>query len=405
MSRLRTHCPACRQTETSRTLYTCNNIPANSVVLFQSRQDAITCQTGDILLTCCPSCGLVYNKAYDALACEYNEKYEESQSHSQVFNAFHYELADYLVNKYGLRAKNILEIGCGKGDFLNLICSLGDNSGTGYDPAYVADRSKVERADNVTILNKEFPTDRVKIPADFIICKMTLEHIPETADFLEGIRKSITPDKGTKLFFQVPDSTPILAETRFWDIYHEHCSYFTRDSLDRIFRLCGFHVLRLTAGYDEQYLLLEAELGSSVEHPAEKTAAIQGERLAERFGDTVQDHITAWKNQLDNWSRKKQNVVLWGGGSKAVSFLTTLDVHDEVQAVVDINPHKHGTFLPGTGHRIIAPDELRRIRPDIIIIMNPVYQEEIRKLVKELNINVLTIPATRQPVSQEVSPF
>ena len=58
-----------------------------------------------------------------------------------------------------------------------------------------------------------------------------------------------------------------------------------------------------------------------------------------------------------------KTVALWGSGSKAVSYLTTLGVTDEVQAVVDINPHKHGKFLAGTGHEIVAPEALRQLRP------------------------------------------
>ena len=51
---------------------------------------------------------------------------------------------------------------------------------------------------------------------------------------------------------------------------------------------------------------------------------------------------------------------------------------DEVEAVVDINPHKHGKFLAGTGHEIVAPEALRRLRPDCVVIMNGIYTDEIR---------------------------
>jgi hypothetical protein len=68
---------------------------------------------------------------------------------------------------------------------------------------------------------------------------------------------------------------------------------------------------------------------------------------------------------------------LWGGGSKAVAFLTTLGVTDQIGCVVDINPHKHGTYMAGTGQEIVAPDQLKKYRPDTVIIMNPVYRAEI----------------------------
>jgi hypothetical protein len=72
-------------------------------------------------------------------------------------------------------------------------------------------------------------------------------------------------------------------------------------------------------------------------------------------------------------------VALWGSGSKAVAFLTTLGVTDEVGAVVDVNPFKHGKYLAGSGHVIVPPEHLRDYRPDVVIAMNPAYCEEIQR--------------------------
>jgi hypothetical protein len=74
--------------------------------------------------------------------------------------------------------------------------------------------------------------------------------------------------------------------------------------------------------------------------------------------------------------------VLWGSGSKAVAFLTTLGVDGEVESVVDINPFRHGRYLPVTGHEIVSPDELSTTSPDLVVIMNPVYRDEIREMLR-----------------------
>ncbi len=71
--------------------------------------------------------------------------------------------------------------------------------------------------------------------------------------------------------------------------------------------------------------------------------------------------------------------MLWGSGSKAVAYLTGLAVGTEVEAVIDINPHKAGKYLAGTGHRIEAPEALVDIRPDVVLVMNPVYRDEIAR--------------------------
>ena len=97
------------------------------------------------------------------------------------------------------------------------------------------------------------------------------------------------------------------------------------------------------------------------------------------FAAAVAHSRAAWRNRLRNWAAVGQRTVLWGSGSKAVAFLTTLGVHDEIEYVVDINPYRVGKFLPGTGQRIVAPAFLREYRPDNVVIMNPVYVREIEQ--------------------------
>ncbi len=85
-------------------------------------------------------------------------------------------------------------------------------------------------------------------------------------------------------------------------------------------------------------------------------------------------------------NRRGQRAVVWGSGSKAVSYLTTLGITDELEYVVDVNPHKYGKFLAGTGHEIVAPKFLVEYQPDVVIVMNPVYCEEIGASLKVMGL-------------------
>ena len=70
--------------------------------------------------------------------------------------------------------------------------------------------------------------------------------------------------------------------------------------------------------------------------------------------------------------------MLWGGGSKAGAFLTTLGVNDAAVAyAVDVNPRRHGTFIAGTGQQIVAPAFLEAYRPEVVLVMSPIYLPEI----------------------------
>ena len=70
-----------------------------------------------------------------------------------------------------------------------------------------------------------------------------------------------------------------------------------------------------------------------------------------------------------------------------MAFLTTLHAGEEIGGVVDINPHRQGWHMPGTGHKIVPPEFLRTYRPDNVIVMNPLYKEEIRRDLEAMGLS------------------
>ena len=376
-------CPACDAPRVN-SFYKVANVPVNSCVLMRSPAEAISYPRGKIDLCFCGRCGFIFNRAFDQRLIEYSERYEETQGFSDTFNAFHKALAERLIERYDLHGKNVIEIGCGKGEFLTMLCELGKNRGTGFDPSYVADRSRAPKSNRVTFVTDFYSESYADRQADFICCKMTLEHIPAVEKFISLMRRAAEHNPHAVVFFQVPEVTLILEQIGFWDIYYEHCSYFTPTSLRDLFGRCGFDVKDVWVDYGDQYLMIEAIRSdkSAATAPRESEIQAMAEKV-DRFAETVTPLLAAWKNRLDDWAQQGTKVVLWGSGSKAVSFLTTLGITDELQFVVDINPHRQGMFMPGTGHAIVSPDFLASYKPDRVIIMNPIYREEIAKMLGE----------------------
>jgi hypothetical protein len=114
--------------------YELERVPVHSVLLLPTREEAITYPRGDIRLGFCRACGFISNTAFDPSLHEYSERYEETQGYSPTFNAFARRLAEHLIERYDLHGKDIIEIGCGKGEFITLLCDLGGNRGIGIDP-------------------------------------------------------------------------------------------------------------------------------------------------------------------------------------------------------------------------------------------------------------------------------
>lgn len=76
-----------------------------------------------------------------------------------------------------------------------------------------------------------------------------------------------------------------------------------------------------------------------------------------------------------------------------MAFLTALKLTDEIDGAVDINPRKQGTYLPGSGHRVVAPTDLRKVQPDLVVVMNASYMEEIRDELHRLRLEPEVEPA------------
>jgi len=369
-------------------------VPVHSVLLMETHQEAVGFRRGDIALGFCNSCGFISNLAFDPTLHQYSSKYEETQGFSGTFNAFHRSLAQRLIDGYDLHGKDIIEIGCGKGEFLSLLCEIGNNRGVGFDPAYIPERNTSVAKDRVKFITDFYSEKYTAYQADFVCCKMTLEHIQNTQEFVSMVRRSIGNRYETIVFFQIPDVTRVLKDVGFWDIYYEHCSYFSPGSLGRLFRTCGFDVTALATEYDGQYLMVEARPSRGTPTPPlpeeNDLAALRKDVafFAEHIGPT----IARWRQVLGDLRRENKKAVIWGGGSKGVAFLTTLQITDEILYAVDINPFKHGTFMAGTGQEIVGPEFLRKYKPDAVIVMNPIYSDEIRKELNSLGISAQLIP-------------
>ena len=394
-------CPNCGASRLSL-FYEMTGAPVHSVQLLQTREQALTYPTGEIKLAYCSECAFITNVAYEPERQDYSLKYEATQSYSATFNHFNRNLAQRLIARYDLHDKEIIEIGCGHGEFLILLCDAGPNQGVGFDPAYDDTRIQHEAKNRITFIADYYSEKYAGVIGDFICCKMTLEHIPNTAEFMNTVRRSIGDNLQATVFFQIPNAGYVLRDVAFWDVYYEHCSYFTKASLTNLFLKSGFDVLDVFTGYDDQYLMIEARPAAEIDaRRKEENSAGVDETLQEvtYFSETIAQRLHAWRELLRDLHAKNQKAVIWGSGSKGVAFLTTLNISTEIGYAVDINPHKHGTFMAGSGHEIVAPDFLRDYRPDVVIVMNPVYRDEIQE-----DLNWLGVAAKLVLVDQPLDP-
>jgi len=355
-------CPSCG-TPGMTVFYEVNDVPVHSCIMLPNEREAREFPRGNVRLGFCGHCGFYCNTAFDTTVQEYTSSYEDQQSFSPTFNSFAGRLAKSLIDKYDIYV--------------------------GIDPTCIKERIESEAIDRITIVADYYSEKYSNYHGDMILCRHTLEHIHETRSFVQTIRNTIGDRLDTVVFFEIPDGSTVLKDNVFWDVYYEHCSYFSPGALARMFRNCGFEVLDLYRAYDDQYLLIDAK---PVAAPSSKTHALEEEvgeldGLVQSFASEVPKQIERWRQDLRGHAARGERVAIWGSGSKCVAFLTTLGLNDEVGCIVDINPHRHGRFIPGPGREGMPPEYLKDYKPATIIVMNPIYRDEIADMVRNMRLN------------------
>jgi hypothetical protein len=373
-------CQACGS-NALETFYELSNVPAHSCLLLPNRAEALAFPRGDLELVFCHDCGFIGNARFDIGLNQYSAAYEETQAFSPRFLKFLDEICHDQIAKFGLSpGMTALEIGCGKGEFLTRLCELSGCNGIGIDPGYHPERNQSSAAGRMTFIRDLYGPRYSHLQAEYVSCRHTLEHIAPVQEFMRLVRETIGKRNHVNVFFELPDMERVLETGVFWDVYYEHCTYFTRGSLARLFRASGFDVTGLYKAYDDQYLMIEAKPASgptTARLPQEDDLASTA-ALVKKFSKEVDRRLEELAEAAERWRRSGQKVAIWGSGSKCVSLMCSIDLGDSLQAIVDINPHKHGKFLAGSGREIRSPDSLTALRPDAVIVMNSIYTEEIR---------------------------
>lgn len=376
-------CPAC-DAVALEVFFEAAAVPVFCNVLWPTAAEALASPRGAIELAHCGACGLLYNVAFDPARIEYEGTYENSLHFSPRFQAFADELADGLVERWGLRGKNLLELGCGFGDFLASLCERGENVGRGFDPGH--NPAHVARPARGSLQIEAIPFDRrhADLPVDFMLSRHVLEHIPRPLEWLREIREILLTNNRPDYYLEVPNALYTLRDMGIWDIIYEHCSYFTPVALAKLLGRAGYQVSAMRELYAGQFLGAEGSLAGGSEGPIPGPEQAEIARMVAAFGGLQREKVAEWRARV---RAEAGGVVVWGGGSKGVTFLNLLGAGtDEVRRVVDVNPRKHGKFVAGTAQEIVPPEALVEDPPGLILVMNAVYLDEIRGQLEGLGL-------------------
>jgi len=340
-----------------RVFYNINQLPIFQNRMYDTESEAKNCPKGDVRLVEDLQTGLVYNASFRPELMEYDEHYQNEQAVSQLFQE-HLESV-YKIIERSMGKEDLVEVGCGKGYFLELLLKHGVEI-TGFDPAYEGINTRIERH----YFDKSFGTK-----ANGLILRHVLEHIQEPVNFLMRLKEA---NGGSGLIYiEVPNFDWICSKRAWFDIFYEHANYFRLADFDRMFD----KVVESGALFGGQYIYVVAELGSVKIPKYDKQTLV----------DFPQDflHFPIKQNRAEQSRTEQNNGAIWGGASKGVIF-SLIKMREGIifNTVIDINPAKQGKFLAATGLKVQSPDEaLPTLASGADIwVMNSNYLDEIKKI-------------------------
>jgi SAM-dependent methyltransferase len=379
-------CPVCERRHSSE-IVALRDVPVNIGRLWPTREEALDAPRGDVVLSCCHACGFVFNSAYDPEAIAFEPGYEYSLHHSPAHLAFLKQTVDRLISDYDLHDKDIVEVGCGGGFFLQLLCERGGSRGWGFDPAIAEETTIPCGAHDVTLFPGFYDETRADVPCDLLVSRSMFELIHNPIAFLRSMRRALGQSSRRRFYLDIPNSSYVFSRHAMWNLFYEQCNYFVESTLVAAFRRAGFNVLRsgecLGDGY---YLFVEAAPGAmGVEDDCDAFIDTPTDLLD--MAAQLESRFAWWNRKFASWRADGKRVVAWGSGGRAINFLNLIDGAQSIEHIVDINPARHGGFVSGSGQQIIGPDELPPLRPDVIVITNSLYGQEIRGNVAALGLS------------------
>jgi SAM-dependent methyltransferase len=376
-------CPVC-SSDGLRIFLTRHQVPVHQNFICADREQARAMQRGTLEMAACGRCGFVFNAAFEPELLAYGEQYENSQMFSHGFDEYVNGLVHRIVAECGNRPRHVIEIGCGKGEFLRRLASspTANISGAGFDPAYRGPESELDG--RLTFHREFFRREHMQSSSDIVVCRHVIEHIADPMKFLEAVREALGNARSTRIYFETPCADWILDNGVVWDFFYEHCSLFSRKSLVVAFQQANFEVVSVERVFGDQYLWLEARPTDTSTVPHIDTS--ETAQKAVEFQTVADRGLAAWRQSLRE-ILKRGPAVVWGAGAKGVTFCNLVDPDGTLLAgVVDINPTKQGGFLPGTGHPILSPEQLADREVVSALVLNPNYREEIAAQLQQLGL-------------------
>ena len=315
----------------------------------------------DLGIVQCQSCGLIQ---LDNKPVSYFKEVIRASAFSEEMRNFRLKQFKSWVKEFNLTNRKILEVGCGKGEYLEILSDVGaDAYGIEYSSKSV--EYCIKKNLNVT---KGFLGDKKSdfknIKFDGFMCLSFMEHWPKPNKVLSGL--SINLNEGAMGLIEGPNFDMILDDGLYSEFISDHLLYFTKETLIFTLQFNGFEVLSCEPIW-HNYIL------SAVVRKRVKTNL----DFFEGFKNQVKHDLDLF---LERFPEKR--VAIWGAGHQALATISLSKIENNINYIVDSAVFKQGKYTPASHIKIVSEEELVKNPVDALIIMAGSYSEEIIKIMR-----------------------
>ena len=320
----------------------------------------------------------------------FSSDYSYFSSYSKSWLAHAERFAGLATERFGLGpGSQVLEIASNDGYLLQYFRARGIPV-LGVEPT--ANTAEVATGKGIpTIVDffgQALAEQRLAGSADLIVGNNVFAHVPDINDFSAGLKTALKPDGVISLEF--PHLLRLIEQVQFDTIYHEHFSYLSLGTAERILGSRGLRVFDVaqlsTHGGSLRVFAAHAEDDSKPRSASvdailaeEERAGLRGRAIYERFQPRIDAVRSGFRTFLLDQRAAGAKVAGYGAAAKGNTLLNACAIKGNalIGFVADASPHKQGRFLPGSGIPVVAPERIDADRPDFIIIFPWNLRDEI----------------------------
>ena len=316
----------------------------------------------DLNLFQCSSCGLVQ---LSEKPVSYYKEVIRASSFSDEMKKFRGEQFVSWVDKYNLKGKSILEVGCGRGEYLSILKQTEVSLAHGIEYSKESVSSCINSELSVT--KGFFGDENFVLPKqkyDGFICLNFMEHWPNPNKVLAHLKKNLSEDAIG--IIEVPNFDMILKQGLYSEFISDHLFYFTKDTLTFMLNYNGFEVIECSVIWHDYILSAVVRKRKRIDLSLLKSRKLNVETELNSFIDKFE----------------KKEVAIWGAGHQSLAVMSLAKLENKIRYVVDSAPFKQGKYTPATHFPIVAPIELVNNPVKAVIIIAASYSNEVARIMK-----------------------